>query len=473
MITLHYQNVTAARIGRKDGLSDAEIDRAVTRAGPLYRRFQDDATAGDFGFATLLDTDPVDTPVVRFAEARRGAFQSFVQIGIGGSALGAVAIHAALSHRFHNETAARPRFYALDNVDPEETRALFDILDPRTTMFHVVTKSGDTTETMAGFLSALRRLRDALGDGWRNNVVVTTDPGKGFLRKFARDEGLVAFDIPPAVGGRFSVLSPVGLLPAAMIGADVPEIIYGAQQAADDCRRAEPRQNVAFVFALLSHLLDLKRGKRIHVMMPYARALRDTADWFRQLWGESLGKTSAVGPTPVVALGTTDQHSQMQLYTQGPNDKFIVFLECEKFRQDEVIPAVLPKDAAPSFLQGRSFGEVIGAMKRGTESALTSARRPNATLLFEEISARSLGWIFYLLEAATVYAGRLYGVNPFDQPGVEAGKKAAFAFLGRPGYEAPPAVPPDPRYIAGALERPPAVPPPRPKKRAPRRVKRG
>jgi glucose-6-phosphate isomerase len=446
MISFHYANVTASRVGPDHGLSDAELDEAAARAGPLCARFAEDAEKGAHGFMRLPHDREAAAALGAFAKDLRGRFRNFVQVGIGGSALGATAIHTALSHRFHNETDARPRFYVLDNVDPEETRALFDVVEPRETLFHVVTKSGDTTETMAGLLVALRRLKDALGNEWKKNLVVTTDPKKGFLRKFARDEGVAAFDLAEAVGGRFSVLTPVGLLPAAMLGVDPGELLAGAAGMDARCRARDPKANPGFLFALVAHLLDTKRGKRIHVMMPYARALRDLGDWFRQLWAESLGKNPQVGPTPVLALGTTDQHSQVQLYNEGPNDKYVIFLECEKFRQGLTVPEVLAADAPPAFLQGKTFGQILSAMKSGTETALVQARRPNATLKFQELSAASLGAAFYLLEAATLFAGWLYGVNPFDQPGVEAGKKAAFALLGKPGFAAPPPAPADPKY---------------------------
>ena len=447
MITLDYQNTTASRIGPEHGLTEEELRQATTAGAGLCRRFAEEADGGILGFAALPRSEEAARRVAEYAARRRGSVESFVQIGIGGSALGAIALGTALAHRFHNEGPGRPRFYVLDNVDPEETRALLERIDLRTTLFHVVTKSGDTTETMAGFLIVLDRLRKALGDAWRKNVVVTTDPRRGFLRKFAGQEGLEAFDVPEKVGGRFSVLTPVGLLPAAMLGVEIRDLLAGAREADALCRRPEAGRNPAFLFALVAYLLDTRRGKRIHVMMPYARALRDVADWFRQLWAESLGKSSRVGPTPVVALGTTDQHSQIQLYNEGPNDKLVIFLETGAFRTDERIPEVLPREAPPAFLQGRTLAEVMAAMKGGTEAALVQAQRPNMTLRLAEISARSLGGLFYLLEAATVYAGWLYGVDPFNQPGVEAGKRAAFARLGRPGYSAPPPPPPDPRYV--------------------------
>ncbi len=442
MITFDPANTTASRVGPEHGLSDAELEEAADATGSLCARYAKESAEGKFGFARLPYKELPVREVEAYARERAGAFRNLVQVGIGGSALGATAIHGALCDRFHNERGTRPRYYALDNVDPEETSSLLEMLDPKETLFHVVTKSGDTTETMAGFLAVLDRIRRAAGERWTEHLVLTTDPEKGFLRAFAKEHGVAAFSIPPDVGGRFSVLSPVGLLPAALLGVDVRELIEGAADAHEACESEDPRANPAYRFALTAQLLDARRGKRIHVMMPYARALRDVADWFRQLWAESLGKNGRAGPTPVLALGTTDQHSQVQLYAEGPNDKYVIFVEVSRFRAEETVPSPLGADAPPAFLQGKGFSGILSAMKAGTEKALVQARRPNATVRLEEISPRTLGALFFFLEAATLFAGWLYGVDPFDQPGVEAGKKAAFSLLGKPGY--PPLPPPSP-----------------------------
>lgn len=416
MLTLRYDNVMAPRVDA--GLSDADLAEGLEMAKAAVQR------VGQPGFTQVQDLRVVAKRVKAFA-AKRRKFKNVVQIGIGGSALGAIAIQSALSHRFHNE-ADEPRFYVLDNVDPEETAALFDVIDPKQTLFHVVTKSGETTETLAGFLIALDRVRKKVKRGWENHFVATTDPSKGFLRKWVGKE-IESFEVPPAIGGRFSVLTPVGLIPAALLGIDPVAMVDGAVAA-------QEKLELAGTIAALSWLVDGRRGKHIHVMMPYARALKDLADWWRQLWAESLGKNLATGPTPVVALGATDQHSQVQLYTEGPNDKFFMLLQVAKFRKDVKIPAVL-KDPSVDFLHGRTIGEILEAERKGTEAALASAGRPVAVLSFDEVTPASIGAFFQTFEWATAIAGQLYGVNPFDQPGVEAGKKAAFALLDRPGYE--------------------------------------
>lgn len=448
MISINFRNVMASRVGADHGINDKELEEAIERTGTLCARFDEACSLGTLGFASLPHNGNAAKEIESHIRKCCKGFCDFVQIGIGGSALGATALVSALAPRFLNERkGSSPRIFVLDNVDPEETCALLKTVNLERTVFNVVTKSGTTTETMAGFLVVLNRLRSAFGDAWKEHIIVTTDPKKGFLREFAAKEGLATFDIPPNVGGRFSVLTPVGLLAAAVAGIHINDLLEGAREADSLCRNRDPRKNPAYLFALAAHLLDTRKGKAIHVMMPYARALRETAAWFVQLWAESLGKTPDVGPTPLVAVGATDQHSQIQLYNEGPNNKIITFIECERFRADETIPEIMGADAPCAFLQGHTLSGILSALKEGTESALTQNGRPNMTIRLKEISARTLGALFYLLEAATAYSGWLYDVNAYDQPGVEAGKKSAYSRLGRPGSPPPEPDPDDPRYI--------------------------
>ncbi|MBI4564357.1 MAG: glucose-6-phosphate isomerase [Planctomycetes bacterium] len=435
MIVLRYQNAMEPHIGAA-GFAKADFDRALRAFRPGFRAILRDRRK--LPFLELPYQESLFSRIEAYARQVRGRFRNLVHIGIGGSALGAQAMAGALLHRFHNERS-KPRLYCLDNVDPEETAALFEHVDPRETLFHIVTKSGETTETVAGFLVALDRLRRADLDP-SEHVVITTDRKKGFLKRAAAALRVRTFEIPEKVGGRFSALTPVGLLPAAMAGLPIQEIAAGAILADEQCARKDPERNPAFLFALLAWFMDARRGRRIHVIMPYARALRDVADWFRQLWAESLGKrwsTSGqetnTGPTPVLALGATDQHSQIQLYMEGPQDKLIVFLVPRQFRSDVTIPSSM-SDPSADFLHGKCFSELLSAEQQGTQAALTAAGRPNLTIEIPQISPRTVGALLLFFEMAAVFAGRLYDINPFDQPGVEAGKKAAFALLGREGH---------------------------------------
>lgn len=453
MITLRYQNVMASRAG-PSGLAEDELARLLKAARPACRTVVRERRR--LGFVNLPYREEVFDRVETWARSARKRFRNVVQVGIGGSSLGATALATALLHRFHNERTT-PRLYFLDNVDPEETADLLEHLDPAETLFHVVTKSGETTETVAGFLLAVERLRDRR-KSLKRHLVVTTDRKKGFLRRFAKAEGLKTFEVPENVGGRFSVFTPVGLVPAALAGIPIRELAAGAILAEELCARPEPERNPACLLALLAHHFDARRSRPIHVMMPYSRPLRDVGDWFRQLWAESLGKRRSLqgrdvfaGPTPVLALGATDQHSQVQLYVEGPHDKLVMFLTVDKPRRDVEIPASV-SDPSADFLHGRKMSELLRAEQRGTADALTAAGRPNLEIALTGVSPRTVAGLMFLLEMATVFAGRFYDVNAFDQPGVEAGKVAAFALLGREGYQdrrdaIEARLSPDPRYV--------------------------
>jgi glucose-6-phosphate isomerase len=267
--------------------------------------------------------------------------------------------------------------------------------------------------------------------------VFVTDPEKGALRAIARAEGVPAVDIPPNVGGRFSVLSPVGVLPAALVGMDTGQLLAGAGEMADRCSPESLAKNPAGLFATLQYLADTKLGRHVQVLMPYSDQLRDIADWFVQLWAESLGKHRApgdrgIGPTPLAALGATDQHSQVQLFMEGPPDKTVSFIAVAEASGDLAIPHLHTDVPELGYLGGHQLGELLAIEQRATAGALAKRGRLNLTIHVDRVDAWHMGALFMLLEIATIYAGELYGVNPLDQPGVELGKQFTYAMMGRP-----------------------------------------
>jgi glucose-6-phosphate isomerase len=327
-------------------------------------------------------------------------------------------------------------------VDPATIGPFLDRLDLGRTLFNVVSKSGGTAETMSQYLIVRQRLMDKLGDGYRRHLLFTTDPEKGVLRQLAKQEDIASLPIPPSVGGRFSVLSAVGLLPAALVGIDVRELLAGAREMAERCDTDDLRSNPAGLFAALQYLADTEADAPIQVMMPYSDRLRDVADWFRQLWAESLGKQSTrageevfAGPTPVKSLGATDQHSQVQLYIEGPFDKTITFLAEAESEIDVEIPSAYPELGELGYLGGHTLGELLRTEMLATEAALARRGRMNMMIELPRVDARSLGGLFMLFQIATVYAGHLYGVDPLDQPGVELGKQLTYGIMGREGFE--------------------------------------
>jgi glucose-6-phosphate isomerase len=326
----------------------------------------------------------------------------------------------------------------MDNVDPAEFRAMTELIDPHRTLFVVISKSGETAETITQFIVALELARKCVGRAWRKHFVIITEPERGLLRPVARKMKLESFAIDPNLGGRWSVFSPVGLFPAALIGIDVDELLAGAAAMDEPCSSADFAVNLAAQGAAVQIGLCQKKGKTMTVMMPYAAALKDVADWFRQLWAESLGKTrpdgTPVGQTPIKALGVTDQHSQVQLYREGPNDKVFTILSVDDFGCD--LPVVEIPDALEGFdyLAGRSMKGLLKAEERATLWALASlSKRPTVRFSLPQVTPRTIGALFYTLMVQTSIAGEMLGIDAYNQPGVEAGKEATRALLGKTG----------------------------------------
>jgi glucose-6-phosphate isomerase len=406
------------------------------------------AGTGMLGWTELPGQDP--KPYVDFAAQRAGKYDQLLIIGIGGSALGTIALATALlPFRWNELTTAerqgRPRLYVLDNVDPDETAGLLGLLNLKRTLVNVISKSGTTAETMASYLVVRERLEAAVGAAaLKDHLVFTTDADKGTLHTLGETMGVPMFALPDGVGGRFSVLSAVGLVPAALVGMDVRGLLAGAADMAQAVAQTKAWDNPACVFAGVHYLEDSVFGRRVSVMMPYSARLRDVADWYRQLWAESLGKSVdrqgrpvSVGPLPVKALGVTDQHSQLQLYAEGPDDKVITFMGMGEFSQTVTIPAPFAgADAdALGYLSGHTLAQLMWAEQKSTAWALAQRGRPSLTITVPRADAFSIGGLLYMLQMATAVAGELYDVDAFDQPGVELSKKATYALMGRPGYE--------------------------------------
>ncbi|MQA91289.1 MAG: glucose-6-phosphate isomerase [Gemmatimonas sp.] len=446
-IKLDYNNMLAPRLKDGRGIDPTRLAGLSDRFREIHTDVERRRETGELGFFALPYATDVVEAIEQFAEGPGQAFSNLVVLGIGGSALGTVALRTALLDPFWNELDEEgrdfyPRLYVVDNPDPSTFSALLRRIDVRTTLFNVVSKSGGTAETMSQLLVVREKLEEMIGDGYRRHLLFTTDPEAGVLRKLSREEDIAALSVPPKVGGRFSVLSAVGLLPAAMAGIPIGSLLEGAQAMDTRCRTDELTENPAGLYAALQYLADTELSAPIHVMMPYSDPLRDVADWFRQLWAESLGKAESlsgaeghVGPTPVKALGATDQHSQVQLYIEGPFDKTITFLIERERSEDVEIPRIYSEIPELGYLGGHSLAELLRIEKEATEAALTERGRMNMTIELPNVDAHSIGELLFLLQVATVYAGALYDVDPLNQPGVELGKQLTYAIMGRPGFE--------------------------------------
>ena len=454
MIKLRYGRMMQDALDGEHGLSRARLSELAIGFDAIQADVRRRRAAGEYGFYRLVDQTATVRRIKTFAEGLGQAHDHVLVLGIGGSALGAKALLNALRRPAWNEWDDEgreffPRLTVLDNVDPTSVSAALERVDPRRVLVNVISKSGGTAETMAQYLIVRGWLDQALGPAASRHLVFTTDPERGALRDLAHKEHIAAIDVPPEVGGRFSVLSPVGLLPAALVGIDVDALLAGARQAVERSESDDLLRNPAALYAALHWAADRELGARVHVLMPYTDRLREFAEWYRQLWAESLGKRvdrqgSVVhaGPTPVGAVGATDQHSQVQLFMEGPFDKVITFMTVDDLGRDITIPgppvvsggsAPLPPDLA--YLPGHTLGELLGAEYEATSAALAQMGRMSCTLRLPDLSAATVGEALMFYQVATGYAGAWYGIDPFDQPGVELGKRLTYAAMGRPGYE--------------------------------------
>jgi len=438
-VKLHYKNVMADVIGNEHGITPEQLKDLADKTSPLILRLNKERQDGKTPYRDLPYNSQIAQQVKELVKELTGRCENLVLFGIGGSALGNIALQTALNPYMHNlddTQRSGPRLFVFDNIAPEQ----LDKLDK--TIFNVISKSGWTAETAAQFMIVRQLLLDKLGPGdCKKQIITTTDANQGILRRIANNAGFRSLVIPEGIGGRFSVLSVVGLFSAAMCGIDIDSLLQGARDMDTRVSCEDFYRNPAAINAAINYHF-YNRGKKISVMMPYSYHLKDLADWYRQLWAESLGKAEDlagnevhIGPTPVKALGTTDQHSQVQLYREGPNDKLFTFLQVRNFDKDiKIGPA---PDYAPElgFLAGKDLSKLLNNEKKATEYALLESKRPCLTVLFDRVNAYTVGQFIYLFEVTTSFAGALFNINPYDQPAVELGKEAAFALMGRQGYE--------------------------------------
>jgi glucose-6-phosphate isomerase len=428
MIELNFSNMMSEVLGEK-GISERQVEALRERIGKAHREFTERRWT-ELAFMDLVSQDTAE--IRKMAEWARANSEDFLLFGIGGSALGPRAILEALSP-FHN-LRRRPRVFIYDNVDPRTLNSILSLSDIKKSIANVITKSGSTAETIASFMVIWEALSKALGSDAKDRIIATTDPEKGNLRMIAGEKGFKTLPILPGVVGRYSVLSPVGLLLAEVIGVDAKELLKGAADITDRCAEPEIWKNPAYLFGTLLYLMDTEEKKNINVMIPYADSLKCLSEWFCQLWAESLGKLGA-GTTPYPSLGTVDQHSQLQLWMEGPEDKVFIFLRVLDYGADIRIPEVFTDKEGIGYLGGHLLSELIKAEEESTELALAKSKRPSMAIHVPFIDAYHIGQLFQFFEIATAFTGFLYGVNPFNQPGVEEGKNFTYGMMGKKGFD--------------------------------------
>jgi glucose-6-phosphate isomerase len=369
----------------------------------------------NYGFIRSLCVKNLANDVIDYIKTV-DKFENIVQVGIGGSALGATASYKFFNGIYTNKTNQK-RYFVLDNIDPERLDFIFS-LDLNKTFFHVVSKSGQTIETLSLFFIIYKRLKSMFGKEASKHVVITTS-NSGFLYDFAIKNDIKKFFIPNEVGGRFSVFTPVGLIPISFLGKDIELFIEGAKTAVRAYRNGWNFPNDFVNFSIGEY----KNKKNILVMFAYKDSLYGVADWFRQLWAESLGKDN-LGQTPIKALGVTDQHSQIQLYKDGSKDKAIIFMDTLT-NNDYTIEEAFDF----TYLLNKSISTLMNIEKQATYRALMDSAVPCGNLFLNSRDEFSLGALYISLMIAAAKAGEVLGIDAFNQPGVELGKKYTKQFL--------------------------------------------
>ncbi len=429
------------------GIRSQDVESLQAAVVVAHERLDAQRRAKELRFRDLPYEKKEVQKIVDLATEVRSEIDTLVVLGVGGSALGARALYQALRPPFHEHrpgTAERgARLLVVDNIDPRTFEALLDEIDPHKTAFNVISKSGETAETMSQFLIVRERLLKVLGAvDYGKHVVITTDADSGALRQIVNDEGFRALGIPPGIPGRFSVLTAVGLFPAAVAGIDVHELLAGAAAMDERCTSPSLSENPAYLHGAILYLAEIANRKTTHVLMPYSDALRGLGDWFVPLWAESLGKAVDVdgrpvqaGQSPVAAVGASDQHTRLQLFAEGPNDKILTFVRVEDHGARVEVPEGYGDLESVAYLGGHTLGELLNLEQRATEVSLGTQGRMTTTLHVPSVAPFTLGQLFYLLEVQTALVATLHRVNPFDQPGIEAGKRLTYGMAGRRGYE--------------------------------------
>lgn len=396
------------------GIPEQEFSSLLTSLRRYIENYNKERADGGHAWADDPQNEEVIAKVkevAAFAKAQK--ISTIVWIGIGGSGLGPKVLREVF------ETPSTPEFILLDTIDPYMLDMYDSILDWKSTMLVVVSKSGGTLEPMSVFFHCWKRMQEARGKDAGDYTVAITDPKKGTLKTFCLESGIRTLPIPDNVGGRYSIFTPVGLLPVALLGANVDEFVRGAKDMDKICQNVTPDENPAAMLASVQFLLDTKRDCNVRVIMPYSQRLESFARWNQQLIAESLGKVETSNPIPLAAIGTQDQHSLLQQWMAGPRQQWHIFI-----REIEKTQFAVPQEVEESFkyIAGKQYGELLDACYKGTSDALTSAKRPHITVGLERLDEYHLGQLFFLFLVEVVLLGKLYRIDPYGQPAVEVGK---------------------------------------------------
>jgi glucose-6-phosphate isomerase len=423
MLTLDIKGTLAKTITPSFGISDNEFTAIRSQIRRYTELWLSEREKGQHAWSmNPYDKDAIADVTELLGKIKTENIRTVVWIGIGGSGLGPKVLQEVF------ETPDTPEFRVIDTIDPATLGMALDVIDWKNALIVVVSKSGSTLETMSAFFACYERLSATVKTHPGNRVVAITDPEGGPLRAFAKANRTHSLSIPPDVGGRFCIFTPVGLFALGLLGGDIAQFVRGAKEMDTFCQETTLSRNPAASLASVQYLLDTRRNYPIRVIMPYGDRLLSMARWEQQLLAESLGKTEGNNPIPVAAIGTQDQHSLLQQWMAGPRKSWHLFLrEVEKPRLE------VPKSVSDQFayISGKSFGQLLDACYEGTSQALTSAKRPIVTLSLQRLDEYHLGQLFFLFMAEVVYLGKLYRIDIYGQPAVEIGKQITKGILSK------------------------------------------
>ncbi len=423
MLTLDISSTLAKAITPSMGIPDAELSGLRTSMKKHVEDWLKERSQGKHAWSM----DPYDKKALqRVKEAamtiKSRGIRTVLWVGIGGSGLGPKVIQEVF------EGPETVEFLVIDTIDPAALEQILGMIEWKTTLLVIASKSGDTLEPMSVFFLLWEHLRGQKKLIPQEHVLAITDPEKGTLRDLCIREDIPMLPLPPAVGGRYSIFTPIGLLPIALLGADLNAFARGAKEMDTLCQSTSLQENPAALLAATQYLLDTHRGYPIRVIMPYGVRLQSLARWNQQLIAESLGKTETQNPIPSAAIGTQDQHSLLQQWMAGPRKSWHLFIrELEKPRVQ--VPEEVEDDW--KHIAGKTFGQLLDACYEGTSRALTSAKRPHATITLSRLDAGHLGQLFFLLLTEVVLLGKLYRIDAYGQPAVEVGKQITKQILSR------------------------------------------
>lgn len=423
MLTLDIKGTLAKVLTPSHGIPDSEFSAVRTS----MRRYTEEWLAEREKGMHVWSMNPYDKDMIGDVKAlvenmKKENIRTIVWVGIGGSGLGPKVLQEVF------ETPDSPALVVIDTIDPASLAMHLELIDWKNSLLVVVSKSGSTLETMAAFFACFEKLKSAVKTHPGNRVVAITDPEGGPLRALARQQRFHTLSIPPEVGGRFCIFTPVGLLALGLLGGDIAQFVRGAKEMDTYCQETTLAKNPAASLAAVQYLLDTRRNYPIRVIMPYGDRMFSLGRWEQQLLAESLGKSDGFNPIPVAAVGTQDQHSLLQQWMAGPRKAWHLFLrEIEKPRLE--VPRQVPE--AFAYISGKTFGQLLDACYEGTSQALTSAKRPHVTISLQRLDEYHLGQLFFLFMTEVVYLGKLYRINIYGQPAVEIGKQITKGILSK------------------------------------------